>query len=83
MNSLQFNEATWNAIVDEAISNANKGGRSTSPFGLYLFKDDKDLLEYIKDVSKSTAKDLKVGGGDFIFQSDADHATDLKVRSQG
>jgi len=72
-----LSEAAWNDMCDQAIKETNTQ-RSFNPFGIDLFEDDQDILNFIQASAKSESKDQNIGGDLFLFQSDADHNGDLK-----
>jgi hypothetical protein len=72
-----LSETTWNNMCDQAIKETNTQ-RSFNPFGIDLFEDDKDIINFIQASAKSESKEQSIGGDMFLFQSDSDHNSDLK-----
>jgi len=72
-----LSEGLWNDMCDQAIKETNTQ-RSFNPFGIDLFEQDQDILNFIQTSAKAESKEQNLGGGQFLFQTDADHNSDLK-----
>merc|ERR1711988_340796 len=72
-----LSETTWNNMCDQAIKETNTQ-RSFNPFGIDLFEDDQDILNFIQASAKSESKTQNLGGDSYLFQSDTEHGKDLK-----
>lgn len=72
-----LSESDWDTMCDQAIKETNTQ-RSFNPFGIDLFEDDQDILNFIQASAKSESKAQNLGGDSYLFQSDNEHGKDLK-----
>jgi hypothetical protein len=72
-----LSESDWDTMCDQAIKETNTQ-RSFNPFGIDLFEDDQDILNFIQASAKSESKAQSLGGDSYLFQSDTEHGKDLK-----